>query len=123
MTGQAKISLFEKYVLVNVTGEPLLPDEIASTITKAVTKAVQSKSNILIFRDMPVRQRASTVDFFYYAESLRLSAFRGKLALAFPKEMHNDNLDFFETAAINRGITVKIFSTKEEAHKWISSNN
>ena len=123
MSGQAEISVLEKYVLINVTGDPLLPDEIASTLMEAAAKAVQLKSSILIFRDMPVRQQASTIDFYHYAESLRSSPFRGKLALAFPKEMHTDNLDFFETAAINRGINVKIFSTKEEAHKWISSDS
>jgi hypothetical protein len=66
-----------------------------------------------------VTQRASTLDFYHYGKLLRDSLFPNKLALVFPEEMHPDNLDFFETTARNRGVEMRLFSTMEEARKWI----
>ena len=120
MKGQTIISLHDKYILVNVKGDPLSPKEIEDTITKAVTQATQSNLNIIIFRETPVKQKATTVDFYYYAESLNKSNFRRKLALVFPKEMHHDNLDFFETACINRGINLRLFAAQNDGLKWLN---
>ncbi len=72
---------------------------------------------------MPVRQVASTVNFYYYGELIHMSAFRNKLALVFPKEMHHDNLDFFETTAKNRGVNIELFSAIDEALNWIGADN
>jgi hypothetical protein len=65
-----------------------------------------------------VKQRASLVDFYYYAQSLLRSGYAYKIALAFPKEMHHDNLDFFVLAAGNQGHRIKLFENVEDAVSW-----
>lgn len=122
MSGQIKIKRHKDYFLVHVKGDPLSPHEIESALSKVVAQAIESHLSIIIQREMPVKQRASTIDFYLYAKSLRRSEFRGKLALAFPKEMHHDNLDFFEATARNRGINLTLFSTMEEAVNWITGH-
>ena len=119
MAGEAKITIHDRYVLVSVKGEPLLPQEIKSKLVQAVKKAIESQLSIIINREVPVKQHASVIDFYYYAEFLGGYAFLDKLALVFPEEMHHDNLDFFESAARNRGINLKLFSKMEDALHWI----
>jgi hypothetical protein len=119
MNGEATITVQEKYVFVDVKGEPLSPEEIQSTLSKAAKQAVESQLNIIIHRELPVKQKASIINFFYYAEFMSSSVFRNKLALVFPREMHYDNLDFFVTAAKNRGVRLELFSSMEEALDWI----
>ena len=119
MAGEARISLHDKYVLVNVKGDPLSPEEIWSTLSKAVERAIESHVDIIIHREKPVKQHASTVDFYHYAVFLSDSAFRNRLALAFPKDMHHDNLDFFGDTLINRGVKFGLFSSMKEALMWI----
>jgi hypothetical protein len=119
MVKEAETTFHEKYVLITVIGDPRLPQEIQSLLTTAVEQANESNLNIVIHRELPVKQIASTIDFYQYAVSLGKSRFRNKLALVFPEEMHHDNLDFFETTSRNRGINFKLFSKLEEALSWI----
>ena len=70
-----------------------------------------------------MKQLPLTHDFFDFAESLPRSGHWRKLALAFPKEMHDDNLDFFVTAAKNRGVNINLFSSMEKAIDWITNND
>jgi hypothetical protein len=119
MLGEAIITQNDKHVLIHVRGDPLSPQEIRSTLSNAVSKALESNLCIIIHREAPVKQRASTVDFYYYAKSLSESKFRNKLALVFPEEMHHDNLKFFETTSRNRGINLILFSKLENATNWI----
>jgi len=123
MAGGAEISRHEKYVLVNVEGDSLSPQEIYFTLSKAVEQAVESRLSIVIYREAPVKQQASMVDFYHYGRFLSESAFSSKLALAFPEEMHHDNLDFFVTTSRNRGIRLRLFSTMEEAVNWIGGDD
>ena len=123
MAGETEISLHEKYILVSVKGGPLSPQEINVVITKAVEQANLSKLNILIHRELPVKQIASVIDFYKLGRLLMESSFRNKLALVFPEEMHNDNLDFFETTSTNHGINLKLFSKFDEALDWISTGS
>ena len=66
MSGRATVERHEQYVLVHVEGDPLPPQEIASTLSKATEQAIESQLNVVIFRELPVKQRASLVDFYYY---------------------------------------------------------
>jgi hypothetical protein len=117
--GEARITQNDKCVLVHVQGEPLSPQEIRSTLLIAVKKALESQLCIIIHREVPVKQRASIVNFYYYAKSISESKFRNRLALVFPEEMHHDNLDFFVTTSKNRGINLRLFSKMENATTWI----
>ena len=123
MSEQVKISVHNKYVRVDVEGDPLMPNEIESTISKAIEEALKAKLNIIITREIPVKQRATTVDFYYYGKIFSESGFIKRLALAFPEEMHHDNLDFFETTSRNRGVNFKLFSSVDEALKWVNNDN
>ncbi len=89
-------------------------------MSTAVAQAIESDLSIVIDREMPVKQHPSLVDFYYYADSLGRSEFRRKLALAFPKEVHHDNFDFFVTAAMNRGIKIVLSSTIGDAVDWMT---
>lgn len=119
MAGEAEITLRDTYVLVHVQGDPLLAREIELTLLKATEQANDSNLDIIIFREAPVKQHASVIDFYYYAQSVRKSGFRKKLAVVFPEEMHHDNLDFFVTASRNQGINIRLFSSMEPALTWI----
>jgi|GEM_PF-6291229 len=44
-------------------------------------------------------------------------------ALTLPKEMPEDNLDFFVTIVRNRGINVNLFYSLEKAISWIADDN
>ncbi len=122
MSGKVKITQRSKYVLVEAEGEPLSPDEIKSTLSQALKIAIKFSLNLMIAREEFVKQSASTVDFYYYAELIAESEFMKKLALVFPKDMHYDNLGFFETTSRNRGINFRLFSSKDDALEWISSD-
>ena len=119
MVGEAKITLHEKHVLISFEGDSLASEEIKFKLSKAIKEAIESDLNIIIHQEVPVKHRISTFDFYSYAELFARSAFRNKLALAFPKEMHHDNLNFFETATKNRGINSRLFFRMGEALKWI----
>jgi hypothetical protein len=119
MPEQVKIERCKDFIAVHVVGDPLSPQEIESALLAAVAQAIEFDLNIIIQREMPVKQRASTVDFYYYADSLRKLEFKGKLALVFPKEMHRDNLKFFESAARNRGVNLVLFSSQADAVDWV----
>ena len=124
MPGEARIIVHNKYVLIHVQGDPLSPQDIETTLTKAVEQAIESELNIIIHREMPpVKQLTSTVDFYYYGELLDKSSFRNKLALVFPEKMHHDKLRFFQTTAKNRGINIGLFSAIDEALNWIGADN
>ncbi len=119
MVGEAKITLHEKHVLISFEGDSPASEEIKFTLSKAIKEAIESDLNIIIHRGVPLKQSVSTFDLYSYAVLSARSAFRNKLALAFPKEMHHDNLYFFETATGNRGINTRLFSRMGEALKWI----
>ena len=119
MRGEAKIALHEKHVLISFEGDSLAAGEIEFGLSRAIKEAIESDLSIIIHGEVPVKQRISIVDLYCCAEMLARSAFKNKLALAFPKEMHNDNLDFFETASRNRGINARLFPGMGEALKWI----
>ena len=122
MTDRVKITKHDNYVLLNVKGAPLSPEEIQSTLSKAIDIAIESNLNIIINRVKLVRQQASKVSFYQYAQFLNESSFENKLALVFPEELRYYSLDFFELAATNRGVRLKLFSKLEEAINWIGSD-
>lgn len=74
-------------------------------------------------REVFSKQPATAIDFFdcalFLTEVVRQFEYRNKIALVFPQEMHHNKLDFFTDASSNRGINIKLFSTKKEAHKWL----
>ena len=109
MRGEAKIALHEKHVLISFEGDSLAAGEIEFGLSKAIEEAIESDPSIIIHLEVPVKQRVSTIDLYCCAAMLARSAFTNKLALAFPKEMHHGNLDFFETASRNRGINARLF--------------
>ena len=113
------ISLHPRHVLLEVEGYPLSPDEIAEALSAAVDVAIRAELDLVIRRQIPVKQRASTTDFFHFASWLSRSGFTRKIALVFPEEMHADNLDFFVTAATNRGMRVSVFAETDAALEWI----
>ena len=119
MSGQIEIERGRDFIAVHVAGESLSPHEIESALLTAIAQAVEFNLSIIIQREAPVKQRASITDFYHYADSLRKTEFKGKLALVFPEEMHHDNLDFFETTAKNRGINIMLFSGMVDAVNWV----
>lgn len=120
MSNEVAITINGNYMLIKVTGEPLSPDKIEKTLSKAFEKAVESDLNIIVHREIPVKQISSTIDFYSCAKLLSKFMFKNKLALVFPEEMHEDNLEFFETTSRNRGINTKLFSTLDTAVDWVS---
>jgi hypothetical protein len=123
MAGEASITLQSRYLLVNVQGDALPPEEIKLAISTAIKQATKSNLNIVVLREVFSKQPATAIDFFdcalFLTEAVRQFEYRNKIALVFPQEMHYKKLDFFTDASSNRGINIKLFSTKEEAHKWL----
>ncbi len=119
MSDQVTITLKEKYVHLHVKGPPLTPGEIRNAILKSIHEAVASNLEIMIFREKPGEQLASVVDFYGFAGLFSKSPFLGKLALVFPGEALPEKLEFFDITARNRGVDVKLFSSKDEAHSWL----
>ena len=119
MSGNVEVSVGPDYVLVELSGAALPPNEIAETVTSVVAEAKRTGLDIVISREMSVKQQANTVDFFYLAKLLEELAFSGKAALVFPSETHEGELDFFVLAARNRGAKVSLFPVMAEALEWI----
>ena len=119
MSDQVVLTSEEKYAQLHVTGPPLTLDEIKDAILRVIEEAVASKLEIMIVREEPGVQLASITNFYEFAGLFAESDFDGKLALVFPGEKHHEKLEFFEITAKNRGVDVKLFSSKKDARSWL----
>ncbi len=122
LSGRATIEVRDTCVLVSVMGAALSPEDIKSAMVEAVEKCVNDNLDIVIHRDSPVKQVASVFDFHESSEHLVKVSITGKIALVFPKEMQYDNFDFFVQTSVNRGLSVALFTTMEEALAWLSDD-
>lgn len=121
MAGEASITVRDRYVLVHVTGDPLSSAEVKFTLSKATEQAIESGLDIIVFRETPVEEVGSRINFFHWAECLEDSAFKNRLALVAPDQAHRSDLDFFERVLRNRGIGFRLLSSVEEAIQWITA--
>ena len=108
-------------IVLHLTGSALPPEEILENM-KRVLHLCGEKSirKGIIYRSESAKQKASVFDFYKLSEflaSLQLSRFR--VALVFPRESKDDEIDFFETASTNRGVNIRRFATYEEAQDWM----
>ena len=113
------VAVHDSYVVIEIGGDPLSSEEVGAMIAGPVASAGESGKHVIYHRLTPVAQTPSTGDFYFFAKQLEEIRFRRKIALVLPEEMHPGNLEFFETAASNRGVNIRLLTSLEIAVAWI----
>ena len=121
---EPRFEICDRYVLVSLPDRVLRADEILSTMQSTIEVCRKTRiTRGIIYRRRLGEQTASTTSFYHFASFLEKQNLLGyRFALAFPKAMHGDQLQFFQTAAMNRGVTIELFCDLAAAEQWITSD-
>jgi hypothetical protein len=108
----------EGYILVAHHGESTV-DEIEEARHKVLEFSVEQRLSRVLVDVRGVINTLSTSDHFLVTEGhAKLDSHRPRAALI-GRPDQRDDLKFIETVAVNRGMPLKAFSTKEDALKWL----
>jgi hypothetical protein len=117
---KVKITRSKNHVLVQMNGSLRSLQEAQPALSKAIELATEFQLNVIIFRELPVFRMLSIFELYDLALILRRFSFSKKLALIYPEQMHEDNFDFFINSSRDRKIESRLFSTPEDALKWLA---
>ena len=116
------LSVIEKetYFYVKMEGDILNPQQIAETIATVTKNCNEKQKHALVHRITESQQLASMTDFYEFSKYLEERWTRTlRIAMVYPASMIQGQIDFFEMAAQNRGINLKLFSSFEDAESWL----
>jgi hypothetical protein len=121
MTAEVSMTRRDAYLFVHVQGEPLTPEERQSTLTRMLDEVAESDLDIVIHEETFGLQPPDALQYISRANFLGTSDFSQRIAYVPPEQMPPDKLEFVVTAARNHGREIRVFSSVEDAIKWIES--
>jgi hypothetical protein len=121
MLGEMNIVEQDNFIALNISGETLPFNIIREKLFELSSVARGSKKNILIIREEAPVHIGSPLELFKYAEHFD-PEFDQKIALVYPEKMQTTELKTLEVSTKNKELRFKLFSTKEEAVKWLKNN-
>jgi hypothetical protein len=108
----------EGYILVVHHGE-LTVDELEDARQKVLELGVEQRLSRVLVDVRGVINTLSISDHFFVTEGhAKLGSHRPRAALI-ARPDQRDDMRFIETVAVNRGMPLKAFSTKEDALEWL----
>ena len=122
MNKKAAITNKGKYILVSLEGPAFVAAEISKTSSKALELCRKTGvKKLIIHRVNVAKQVATSVDYFDFSKALQEeNLYDYKIALVYPPPL-DERLAFFETAAQNRGVNLKVFTEINLAESWLNS--
>jgi hypothetical protein len=120
MSAVIEVTESQGYILATYTGEFNVPD--AKKIIDRVDQMVpQGKSRVLLLDCRQMTGMLSIIHRFQVA--VNGQKLHGKiLRIALVRSRERANADrFFETAAVNRGINLRLFADIDEATRWLNN--
>ena len=108
---------------LHVTNDENCLDEyqIVSTNLKAIIQSCAERDiKRILCESRKTKPLMSIIELYQLATNLAAwKAFRIRIAYLMPHFVESESTLFFETAAINRAITIKFFAEKQRAISWL----
>ena len=121
MTTEVSMTRRDAYLFVHMQGEPLTPEERRSTLTRVLDEVADSDLDIVVHEETCGVQPPTAWQYISRANFVATSDFRQRIAYVPPEQMPPDKLEFVVNAARNHGLEIRIFSSVQDAIKWIES--
>lgn len=115
------ISETNDYILLNYSGN-ISNDDLLYSIKKAVELQSENEINSYLADCSNMISSHSILDIFSKVQTMQNMGIRKDLKEAIVLPLNTESADkvkFYETACLNRGYRVKIFSDKNEALNWL----
>lgn len=108
-------------IVRNDTHDGATKDELIEYIMAVIQEGLRLNSPAMLVDVTRLSYRLTLSDEIAASEAVA-SAAKGlrKIALVYAKQFVADNI-IFETIAVNRGLNVKVFTSEEEARKWLGA--
>jgi hypothetical protein len=120
--------LEEKNILEAIYRGRVKPTEVMTAITKLLFLAKKHKTNLFLIDCLELIDDKALV-FENYKLGVDLTKITQKIpeqvkdAIILPRSPQAaDNIRFFETVAINRGLNIRLFKNREDALEWLLEN-
>jgi len=112
----------ENLLVVEASGFDENLDDVLQYGMAIVDACKAGNYSLVLCNELNLEYRLGTLDTFKSAEFLaRQTPKLGKAAIVCNEKFIND-ARFWETVAVNRGLTVRIFKDVDSARKWLKGN-
>jgi hypothetical protein len=121
MPWKAKINESDRFIELTYSGI-VTPDELQEALLAAVTLSKDHRTDLFFADCSSMAGGHSIADLYFLISAYPAAGARHgvKEALLLPRmESPAEEVRFYETACLNKGYTVKVFSEKHDALDWL----
>ena len=115
--------LADSGVVLVVSWGPLSVDDVRTADTQARARAAENGAARYLYDDRRAEIQFSFLDYFNLQESWEKVGFTptDRVAIVLPENPRlRSEYEFFETICLNRGLTVKMFESREDAQRFLT---
>lgn len=111
--------VFDDILKVTASGKDESVEEVKDYGIKVIEQAITSNCRKILCDERELEYNLSTIDTFESAKFISENAPKVAKAALVCNHKNLPDAKFWETVSFNRGLTVKVFTSIEEAESWL----